>query len=497
MDEESEEKDDSFWYTPGKEIKWAWFEEEQPDCPPYERIFFCNSDNDAILEFEINRAKADMKLDEHADRPEFDEYPRPKSEPMFYARKNSTTMDNPKVNHTPPPVIPIHELIPEHLHEFLKVFDEKASERFPEKKKWDHHIDLDDTFKPQNSKTYQLSPEEDRELEKFLNENLRKGYIRPSKSPQTAPFFFVPKPDKSGLRPCQDYRYLNSHTVKNNYPLPLISELVDKLRGNKIFSKLDLRWGYNNLRIKEGDEWKAAFKMNRGSFELTVMFFGLTNSPASFQTMMNEILKDLIDEGHVVVYMDDILIFTKDLESHRRITKEVLRLLEVNDLFLKPQKCSFEKAEIKYLGLIISAEGVKMDPKKVEGVLDWPQPTKVKELQAFLGFANFYRRFIKDFAKIASPLHALTKKDVEWIWTDDCETAFNSLKRSFTTEPVLHYPDANKKMKIEADSSGFATCGVLSVLEGDKWYPCAYISKSLNEVERNYDVHDREMLSIM
>ena len=175
----------------------------------------------------------------------------------------------------------------------------------------------------------------------------------------------------------------------------------------------------------------------------------------------------------------------------------MLRLLEVNDLFLKPQKCSFEKAEIKYLGLIISAEGVKMDPKKVEGVLDWPQPTKVKELQAFLGFTNFYRHFIKDFAKIASPLHALTKKDVEWIWTDDCEAAFNSLKRSFTTEPVLHYPDANKKMKIEADSSGFATGGVLSVLEGDKWYPCTYISKSLNEVERNYDVHDREMLSIM
>ena len=342
--DEKHEEDDSSWYTPGEEIKWAWFDELEPDCPCYEQIFFCNADNDETLEFEINRAKANQLLDEYADEPELDDYPRSRSDPAFYARKNSTTMDDPKNDKPPPPIVPLEKLIPLHVHDFLKVFDEKASERFPESKKWDHAIDLDESFTPQNSKTYQLSPEEDRELEKFLNENLRKGYIRPSKSPQTSPFFFVPKPDATGLRPCQDYRNLNSHTIKNNYPLPLISELIDKLRGSKIFTKLDLRWGYNNLRIKEGDEWKAAFKTNRGSFEPTVMFFGLTNSPASFQTMMNEILKDLIDEGHVVVYMDDILIFTEDLESHHRITKEVLRLLEANDLFLKPQKCSFEKS---------------------------------------------------------------------------------------------------------------------------------------------------------
>jgi hypothetical protein len=499
--DESEDDEEVFpteWYRPGMETRWMWFEEEELDFPLNERIFFANPDNDQILEFEINKCKADELLSEYVEKTEFDDYPRPKSPKEFYVRKNSTTMDDPRHVPQPTPIVPIEELIPPHYHDFLKVFDEKASERFPEPKKWDHAIDLDESFIPQNSKTYQLSPEEDKELEKFLNDNLKKGYIRPSKSPQTAPFFFVPKPDASGLRPCQDYRYLNSHTVRNNYPLPLISELIDKLRGSKVFTKLDLRWGYNNLRIKEGDEWKAAFKTNRGSFEPTVMFFGLSNSPASFQTMMNEILKDLIDQGHVVVYMDDILIFTEDLESHRRITNEVLRLLEANDLFLKPQKCFFEKAEIKYLGLIISADGVKMDPKKVEGVLNWPRPTKVKELQAFLGFANFYRRFVKDFAKIASPLHGLTKKDIEWKWEDHHEAAFNDLKEKFTSEPILHYPDPKKELRIEADSSGFATGGVLSILEDDgKWYPCAYLSKGLSSVERNYDIHDKEMLSIM
>src|ERR1700677_491423 len=176
---------------------------------------------------------------------------------------------------------------------------------------------------------------------------------------------------------------------------------------------MDLWWGYNNLCIKEGDEWKAAFTTNRGSFELTVMFFGLTNSPVSFQTMMNPLLKELIDEGHVIVYMDNILVFTKDLEEHRRIVSEVLKRLKENDLFLKPQKCFFKQKEVKFLGLIISEEGIRMDLKKVEGVQNWPRPKKVKEVQAFLGFANFYRRFVKDFAKIANPLNCLTRKDQE------------------------------------------------------------------------------------
>src|ERR1700677_3946600 len=184
------------------------------------------------------------------------------------------------------------------------------------------------------------------------------------------------------------------------------------------------------------------------------MFFELTNSPASFQTMMNAILKDLIDQGHVVVYMDDILVFTKDLEEHRRIVNEVLRQLKENDLFLKPQKCFFEQKEVKFLGLIISEEGIRIDLKKVEGVQNWPHPKKVKEVQAFLGFANFYRRFVKDCAKIATPLNHLTRNDQEWKWGEDKELPFNDLKERFTSEPILHHPDPSKPLRVEADSSG-------------------------------------------
>jgi hypothetical protein len=205
-----------------------------------------------------------------------------------------------------------------------------------------------------------------------------------------SPFFFSMKPDQSGFRPIQDYRKLNEVTVKNRYPLPLIGELIDKLKGAKYYTKLDVRWGFNNIRMKEGDEWKAAFRTKLGLFEPTVMFFGLTNSPATFQTMMNNIFHDLIQKGKVIVYLDDILIFSKDLNEHREITKQVLQILRNNNLYLKPQKCTFEQEEIKYLGMIIGNGVVKMDPKKVAAVAEWPTPQSKTELQQFLRFANYY-----------------------------------------------------------------------------------------------------------
>jgi hypothetical protein len=182
-----------------------------------------------------------------------------------------------------------------------------------------------------------------------------------------SPFFFVKKKD-GRLRPVQDYRKLNLVTVKNAYPLPLISDLINQLRGARYFTKLDVRWGYNNVRIKKGDEWKAAFRTNRGLFEPLVMFFGLTNSPATFQTMMNEVFQDLIAKGNVAIYLDDILIFSKTLEEHRRITRLVLERLRQHHLYLKPEKCEFERTRIEYLGLVISEGTVEMDPVKVEAV---------------------------------------------------------------------------------------------------------------------------------
>ena len=238
-------------------------------------------------------------------------------------------------------------------------------------------------------KTYNLTLNEQKELDAFLDENLKSGRIRPSKSPFASAFFFVKKKDGC-LHPVQDYRKLNNITVKNRYPLLLILELIDKLKTAKYFTKLDICWGYNNIWIKDGDEWKAAFRTNRGLFKPLVMFFRLTNSLATFQTMMNHLFRDLINRGKVVVYMDDIMIFTATIEEHQQIVREVLQLLRENKLYLKHMKCEFEQLETEYLALVVGHNSVHMDQTKVVGILEWPVPQTRKELQGFLGFLNFY-----------------------------------------------------------------------------------------------------------
>jgi hypothetical protein len=239
----------------------------------------------------------------------------------------------------------------------------------------------------------------------------------------------------------QDYRYLNEHTVKNNYPLPLISQLVDKLKGSKWFTKIDLRWGYNNVRIKEGDEWKAAFVCHRGSFEPVIMYFGLCNSPATFQTMMNEIFSDMADV--MVIYIDDLMIYTKtdNIQEHERLVRKVLKRLEEHDLFAKPEKCTFGVKEVEFLGMIESREGIKMDDSKVKAIREWPTPKTVRGVRSFLGLANFYCRFIEGYAQVARPLNDLTKKDTPFAWKEAQQTAFDTLKNCFTTAPILAYPD--------------------------------------------------------
>jgi len=222
--------------------------------------------------------------------------------------------------------------------------------------------------------------------------------------------FFVLKKDGK-KRMVQDYRYLNSWTIKNNYPLPLISDLIDSIRKKKVFTKMDLRWGYNNVRIKEGDEWKAAFSTPEGSFEPTVMFFGLNNSPATFQAMMNDLLRDLVVEEKVAVFIDNVMVATETEEGHDEIVEEVLRRLEENDLFVKPEKCIWKVREVGFLGVIIGKDGVRMEKEKVQGVVEWPVPKSMKDVQKFLGLANYYRWFVKDFATIAKPLHETTRKN--------------------------------------------------------------------------------------
>ena len=389
------------------------------------------------------------------------------------------------------------KLVPEKFHRWIKVFRKKQSERMPTRKLWDHAIDIKEGFMPRKGKVYPLSREEREEVRESVKKQLRKGYIRLSKSPQTAPVFFVGKKDGK-KRMVQDYRYLNEWKIKNNYPLLLISDVLENIGTKKLFTKMDLRWGYNNVRIKEGDEWKAAFMMPEGSFEPTVMFFGLTNSPATFQAMMNELLRDLTNTGKVAVFIDDVIVGTETEEGHDELVVEVIKRLEENDLYVKPEKCKWKMREVEFLGVVIGPEGIKMEKEKVKGVLEWPTPKGVKDVQKFLGLANYYRWFIEGFATVARPLHDLLKKDKKWVWTEKEEKAFQDLKERFTKEPVLAAPDIDKKMRMEVDALDYATGGVLSMECRDGlWRPVAFLSKSLNETERNYEIHDKEMLAII
>jgi len=265
-----------------------------------------------------------------------------------------------------------------------------------------------------------------------------------------------------------------------------------------VFTKLDLRWGYNNVRIKEGDEWKVAFTMHIGAYEPMVMYFGLTNSPATFQAMMNDLFRDLINQENTATFIDDILVATDTEEGHDELVEEVLRRLEENDLFVKLEKCRWKVREVEFLGVVIGPKGVEMQKEKVEGVLNWPAPRNIKEVQKFLGLANYYRRFIKNFARIVAPLHVLVRKEQKWKWEKEQKEAFKELKTGFTTEPILAILDIDREMRVEADASDYATEGVLSTkCEDGKWRPVAFISKSLNTMEQNYEIHDKEMLAVI
>jgi len=313
-----------------------------------------------------------------------------------------------------------------------------------------------------------------------------------------APVFFIKKKNGS-LRLVQDYQALNSMMVKNKYPLPLISELISQLRGARYLTKLDIHWGFNNVRIKPGDEWKTAFRTNRGLFKPLVMFFGMTNSLAIFQTMINDIFRDLIAEGIIVVYLDNILIFTRTEEEHIKAIRRVLQVLQEHKLFLYLEKCEFCKERIEYLGLVILENEVSMDPVKVTGVREWPTLENKTDIQAFLGFVNFYQRFIWDFSAKARPLFDLTRSEQVWTWNGKEQTAFEDLKMAVTTAPVLMSPQDSEPFRIEADSSDFATGAVLSqqsTTDG-KWHPVVFYSKSLSSMERNYEIHNKEMLAII
>ena len=387
--------------------------------------------------------------------------------------------------------------IPGAYKEYESLFREgPTSEALPQHQPWDHEIPIEKDKSPTFGPIYQLSESELKVLKQYVDENLAKGFIRPSTSSAASPILFVPKKDGT-LRLCVDYRQLNSITIKDRYALPLINELQDRLQGMTVFTSLDMRGAYNLIRMKEGEEWKTAFRTRYGLYEYLVMPFGLTNAPATMQRMVNEQLHDYLDV-FVVAYLDDILIFSKSQAEHETHVRRVLKRLRKAGILLKPEKCEFHKEELEFLGFIVGVHGVRMNPKKVEAVLDWPTPRTVKEIQSFLGFANFYRRFIEGYSRISAPLTELTRKERQFDWTPRAQEAFEELKERFTQAPVLAVFDPEQEITMETDASDFAIGACLSQKQKDGTLrPVAYYSRKMTPAELNYDVHDKELLAIV
>ena len=325
-------------------------------------------------------------------------------------------------------------------------------------------------------------------MENYIGESLAGGIICPSSSPVGAGVFFVTKKDHS-LRPCIDYRGINRITLKNKYPLPLISSAFVPLHGAMVFSKLD-----HLVRIREGDEWKTVFNTPLGHFEYLVMPFRLTNAPAVFQSLVNDVLRDMLNRS-VFVYLDDILIFSRTGEEQRIHVRQVLQRLLENRLYVKAEKCKFHVPSISFLGYIISQGQIEMDPAKVSAVAEWSSPPTRKRLQQFLGFV---RGFIRGYSQVAAPLTALTSTKSVYAWTPRAETAFRDLKKRFVSAPILVQPDPSLQFVVEANASDTGVGAVLSQRSPSdhKLHPCAFFSCRLSPPERNYDVGNRELLAV-
>ena len=398
-----------------------------------------------------------------------------------------------------PPTVPESPdltLVPLDYHDLGSVFSKQHALSLPPHRPYDCAIDLLPGSPLPSSRLFNLSLPEREAMEGYIRDSLAAGIIRPSSSPVGAGFFFVSKKDKS-LRPCIDYRGLNDITIKNKYSLPLIDSAFVPLRGATVFTKLDLRNAYHLVRIREGDEWKTGFTTPLGHFEYLVMPFGLTNAPAVFQALVNDVLRDMLHQ-FVFVYIDDILIFSRSLAEHKLHVRQVLQRLLENRLFVKAEKCEFHAPSVTFLGFVIGQGRLEMDPGKVAAVADWPTPTNRKQLQRFLGFANFYRRFIRNFSRIVAPLTALTSVKVTFRWTSEAAAALEVLKRRFVSAPVLTQPDGKLQFVVEVDASDTGVGAVLSQRSASdgKLHPCAFLSRGLSPPERNYDVGNRELLAV-
>ncbi|GJV54374.1 putative nucleotidyltransferase, ribonuclease H [Tanacetum coccineum] len=376
------------------------------------------------------------------------------------------------------------------VREFADVFPDELP-GLPPAREIEFGIELIPGAEPISKAPYRMAPVELKELKEQLQEMLENGFIRPSVSPWGAPVLFVKKKDGS-MRLCIDYRELNRITIRNRYPLPRIDDLFDQLQGAKYFSKIDLRSGYHQLRVREQDISKTAFRTRYGHYEFLVMPFGLTNAPAVFMDLMNRIFHEYLDK-FVIVFIDDILVYSKSEEEHERHLRIVLEILRQKKLYAKFSKCEFWLQQVAFLGHIVSADGIIMDPSKVEAITKWPRPTTVTEVRSFLGLAGYYRRFVEGFSRLALPLTQLMRKGEKFVWTDERQESFEELKRRLVSAPILTLPSGSGGFQIYSDASKKGL-GCVLMQHGKV---IAYASRQLKPYEVNYPTHDLELAAVV
>ncbi|KAI0995327.1 hypothetical protein K3495_g12855 [Podosphaera aphanis] len=398
----------------------------------------------------------------------------------------------------------LRKTIPAQFHDIIELWKSKEAAKLPPHRPGvDHRIELRKNESGMEMQVpfgplYDMSREELLVLRKTLNDLLDKGYIRASKSEAGAPVLFARKPG-GGLRFCCDYRGLNAATKSDRYPLPLISDTIRNLTKAKWFTKLDVVAAFHKIRMGEGEEWKTAFRTRYGSFEWLVTPFGLSGAPATFQRYMNSILREYLDD-FCTAYIDDVLVYTSgSKQEHDQKVRKVLERLMSAGLYLDPDKCEFAVKSVKYLGFIIRAGmGIQADPDKIRAITEWASPTTTTGVRSFVGFANYYRMFIPHFSEVAAPLTALTTKGVPFRWGDEQQKAFELLKSLFISAPILTQWNHEKATFLEADCSGYALGGALTQSdENGQRKVVAFYSQRLAPAERNYPIHDKEMLAII
>ena len=406
-----------------------------------------------------------------------------------YDRKRAADVGDPK------------DKLPKEFHEYIDVFSKEGSNKLSPHRPFDHRIELTKELSSLRTEPLRRTTEEENKaIREYIEEYLAKDWIRPSSASYASPILFVRKPG-GGIRLCVDYRKLNDITKKDKYPLPLIEETLTRVLTAKWFSKIDIRQAFHRLRMAtEEDEELTTFMTRFGNFAYRVLPFGLCGGPASFQRFMNESFFDVLD-NFVSIYLDDILIYSKTREEHTNHIRVVLERLREIGIEADIRKCEFYTQEVKYLGVIVTPNGIRMDPEKVRAIQEWEKPATGKDITAvrrFLGFCNYYRRFIQGFSRIARPLNNLLTKTSPGEWTEQCDKAFEELKKIVATEPVLRHFDPKRQSYIECDASDTCTGGILSQLDDDdQLRPIAFFSTSMSPAERNYAIYDKELLAII